>query len=73
METNCSDSDMMKVLNKSLILVPYPDNKNEQQVYFSKTLVSVTRLSHECNRSTSTQSKSRQVTCTMCRHMHQMQ
>lgn len=73
METNCSDSDMMKVLNKSLILVPYPDNENEQQVYFSKALVSVTRLSHEYNRSTSTQSRSRQVTCTMCQDMHQMQ
>ena len=25
METNCTDTDMMKVLNRSLILTPYPD------------------------------------------------
>ena len=27
METNCSDTDMMKVLNRSLILIPYPDDQ----------------------------------------------
>ena len=25
METNCTDTDMMMVLNRSLILTPYPD------------------------------------------------
>ena len=31
METNCSDTDMMKVLNRSLILIPYPDNSGNTE------------------------------------------
>ena len=26
METNCTDTDMMTVLNRSLVLIPYPDD-----------------------------------------------
>ena len=33
METNCSDTDMMKVLNRSLILIPYPEFYNTIKVY----------------------------------------
>ena len=33
METNCSDTDMMKVLNRSLILIPYPEFYNSIKVY----------------------------------------
>ena len=25
METNCSETEMMKVLNRSLVFIPYPD------------------------------------------------
>ena len=28
METNCSDTDMLKVLNRSLVFIPYPDIGN---------------------------------------------
>ena len=31
METNCSETDMMKVLNRSLILMPYPGNNSKQE------------------------------------------
>ena len=30
METNCSEHDIMRVLNRSLVLLPYPDNTNSQ-------------------------------------------
>ena len=33
METNCSDTDMMKVLNRSLILIPYPEFYNTIKVH----------------------------------------
>ena len=26
METNCTDTDMITVLNRSLVLIPYPDD-----------------------------------------------
>ena len=28
METNCTDIEMRKVLNRALLLVPYPDSNN---------------------------------------------
>ena len=28
METNCTDTEMRKVLNRTLVLVPYPNNNN---------------------------------------------
>ena len=31
METNCSDTDMMKVVNRSLTLTPYPDNSGNTE------------------------------------------
>ena len=31
METNCSESNMIKVLNRSLVLIPYPNSDNDTQ------------------------------------------
>ena len=31
METNCSESNMIKVLNRSLVLTPYPNSDNDTQ------------------------------------------
>ena len=28
METNCTDTEMRTVLNRTLVLIPYPDNSN---------------------------------------------
>ena len=31
METNCSESNMIKVLNRSLVLIPYPNSDDDTQ------------------------------------------
>ena len=31
METNCSESNIIKVLNRSLVLTPYPNSDNDTQ------------------------------------------
>ena len=32
METNCTDTEIQRVLNRSLILIPYPDNNWNDQI-----------------------------------------
>ena len=43
MQTNCTDTEIQRVLNKSLILIPYPDNnsnnQNEVEYIFFSTVV----------------------------------
>ena len=38
MQTNCSEADIMRVLNRSLVLLPYLDNSSSQVEVIPKSI-----------------------------------